>query len=136
MNSKRNKRNAVIVWIIAAATLLAALITVAVISIDHYIDTHTWATVYITGEINSDTSDAFAEEHEYLKGDKISFAGITLKITDITHDGTVTFSVEQGNLYNKSGEAVNSGVITKNELEHYKIDKGTVYLRVIRNRYQ
>lgn len=136
MNSKRNKRNAVIVWIIAAAALLAALITVAVISIDHYIDTHTWATVYITGEINSDTSDAFAEEHEYLKGDKISFAGITLKITDITHDGTVTFSVERGDLYNDYVEAVDSDIITKDENKHYKIDNGTVYIRVIGNRYQ
>ena len=43
-----------------------------------------------------------------------------LVITDITHDGTVTFSVQQGNLYNEAGEDVNTDIIVKGVKANYK----------------
>lgn len=133
---KSMKTKKIITAIIAAVLVLALLTTLFIVSINHYFDTHTWATIYISGEINSDTFDAFAEEHEYLKGDNIEFGNVILVITDITHDGTVTFSVQQGNLYNEAGEVVNTDIIVKGVKANYKLNDGTVYLIVNSNRYQ
>lgn len=133
-NSKKKK--IIITVVIAVLVLVLAAVLLAVIEINKYIDTHTWATVSISGEIHSDTADAFSEQHEYLKGDSISFGNVTLDITDITHDGEVTFSVEQGNLYNNTGEAVTKDTLTKGEMSSYKLDSGTVSLTVTANRYQ
>lgn len=95
--------------IIAAVLVLALLMTLFIVSINHYFDTHTWATICISGEINSDTFDSFAEEHEYLKGDNIEFGNVILVITDI---------------------------IVKGVKANYKLNDGTVYLIVNSNRYQ
>ena len=130
---KSMKTKKTITAIIAAVLVLALLTTLFIVSINHYFDTHTWATIYISGEINSDT---FAKKHEYLKGDNIEFGNVILVITDITHDGTVTFSVQQGNLFNEAGEVVDTDIIVKDVKANYKLNDGTVYLIVNSNRYQ
>ena len=53
------------------AILLAITAIISVHGVKRYIDTHTWATISISGENHSDTYDAFNEEHEYLKKDRI-----------------------------------------------------------------
>ena len=123
--------------IIAAVVLILSFLTASVImSINKYTDTHTWATIRITGEINSDTADSFDEEHEYLKGDNITIGNNILVITDISTDGTVKFSVKQGHLYNESGKTVDSDTIIKKTKSNYKLDNGYVSLTVTDNRYQ
>ena len=132
--SKKRKKAAVAAIIVFA--LLIALAVLLVTELNRYTDTHTWATVSVSGEIHADTDEAFSEAHEYLKGDTVTFGGVTLKITDITHDGTVTFSVQQGELFTQSGEAVSGGSIVRDEKTYYTIQNGTVVLTVTDNRYQ
>lgn len=135
-DAKKSKKKKIIIIFVTVLVLALSAVAVAVAEINKYIDTHTWATVSISGEINSDTADAFSEQREYLKGDRISFSNVILDITDITHNGEVTFSVEQGNLYNEMGEAIGKDTLTKGEKSNYKLDNGTVSLTVTDNRYQ
>lgn len=133
---KNTKKKKIIISVIVVLVSILTTVIFAVVEMNIYIDTHTWATVSISGEIHSDTADAFSEQYEYLKGDTISFGNVILDITDITHDGEVTFSVKQGNLYNDSGEAVSKDMLIKGVKSEYKLENGTVYLTVTANRYQ
>ena len=130
---KKNKR---IIIILAAVFIVAFLIFSVIKSINKYVDTHTWATIRITGELNSDTADSFDEEHEYLKGDAITIGNVILDITDISTNGTVDFSVKQGHLYNEAGKTIDSDNIIKKTKSNYKLDNGYVSLTVTDNRYQ
>lgn len=138
MADEKKTGNKKLIFITVGVILILVLSALLGVSyeIDHYIDTHTWATVRVSGEIDSDTSDAFSEEHEYLKGDRISFGNVILDITDITHDGTVIFSVEQGELFNKAGETISSDELKKGVTSEYKLNNGTVYFMVTSNRYE
>lgn len=137
MKEKISKKKKKIFVIISTVLIVIALIILfAILSISRYVDTHTWATISISGEMNSSPTDAFAYEQEYLKGDNISFGNVILKITDITHDGTVEFEVQQGDLLNSDGESVNDGTLVKNGRADYKLSNGYVSLIVIDNRYQ
>lgn len=128
------KRNKII---IIAVVFLLALITASVIrSVHKYVDTHTWATIRMTAEINSDTPDSILYEHEYLKGDNIVIGNVTLAITKISTDGTVTFSVQQGELYNEAGKSIDADTIFKNAQSNYKLNDGVMSLTVTSNRYQ
>lgn len=137
MEKKCSKKKKNIFVIISVLVIVIALIILfAILSISRYMDTHTWATISVSGEINSFQTDAFAYEQEYLKGDNISFGDIILNITDITHDGTVEFEVQQGDLLNADGETVDTGTLVKNGRADYKLNNGYVSLIVIDNRYQ
>ena len=116
--------------------LLAITVIISIHSINRYIDTHTWATVSVSGESHSDMDDAFFEEHEYLKGERISIADISLLITDIDHSGNVTFKVERGSLSSENGEAVKSDTISRNIKKSYKTDNGYIQLSVTGSRYE
>ncbi len=127
--------------IILIAAIIVVLIVVFIIGffaleVKRYIDTHTWATIRVSGEINSDTAGAFTDEQECLKGDTISFGGIILNITDITHDGTVTFEVQQGDLLNADGEFVSEETLVLGNKADFKWNDGHVSLVVSSNRYQ
>lgn len=135
-DAKKSKKKKIIIIVVTVLVLALSAIVITVAEINKYVDTHTWATVSISGEINSDTADAFSEQREYLKGDSISFGDVILDITDITHDGEVTFSVKQGNMYNESGESVGKDTLTKGVKSNYKLNNGTVSLTVTDNRYQ
>ena len=47
------------------AVLLAITAIISVHGVNRYIDTHTWATISISGENHSDTYDAFNEERRW-----------------------------------------------------------------------
>ena len=136
MNGNSKKRKKLFIAVGCIFALLIALIAVFVAEVNRYADTHTWATVAVSGEMHADTDEAFVESHEYLKGDTIAFGNVTLEVTNITTDGTVTFSVQRGELYNETGEAIQTGSIGKEEPARYKIAQGTVSLTVTDNRYQ
>lgn len=135
MNSKKKKKIFIII-ISAVVIVIALIIVLAILSISRYMDTHTWATISVSGEMNSFPTDDFAYEQEYLKGDNISFGDIILNITDITHDGTVEFEIQQGDLLNADGESVNDGILVKSDRADYKLNDGYVSLVVTDNRYQ
>ena len=113
--------------------LLAVTIGISIYAVNGYIDTHTWAVISVMGESHSDTADAFEEEHEYQKGDSISIGSVSLKISDITHSGDVSFTVERGNLYKKS---IQKDTVSKNIKKSYKTDNGYVQVLVKSARYE
>ena len=125
-----------LIIIIAAVFIIIGIAVFAVWGIQHYMDKNTWATVRVTGTAQSDTADAFEGDQECKKDDTLSFAGVRLRITDIRHDGTVTFSVEQGKLLDENGAAVTSGKLILREKADYKLTNGWVQLTVISNRYR
>ena len=132
----RTKSKKFKIIIIILTVILTFLIVSVIKSVNKYIDTHTWATISITGTINSDTSGSFNYEHEYLKGDIIKIGNVILNITDISHDGTVSFSVQQGELYNEEGETIDADTIFKDAKSNYKLHNGFLSLNVTSNRYQ
>ena len=82
-----------------------------------------------------ETSDAFEEEHEYLQGDRISLGNVTLLITDITHDGDVSYKVEQGRLMDNGGEEITSGILRPDQTAHFRLDNGYVDILITRHWY-
>lgn len=124
-----------LIIIIAAVFIIIGIAVFAVRGIQHYMDKNTWATVRVTGTAQSDTADAFESDQECKKDDTLSFAGVRLRITDIRHDGTVTFSVEQGKLLDESGAAVTSGKLILREKKSYGLTNGFVDMTVTSNRY-
>lgn len=116
--------------------LLSVLGVITFHSIQKYTDTHTWATVAVNGEHHGDTDDAYSDQREYLKNDQLSVGTLTLVITDITHDGTVTFKVKNGELKNQSGAVIEEDILTLNQAKYYQSDKDSFSLRVTSNRYQ
>ena len=130
------KKKIIIISTIVAVFIIIGLIVFGVWEIQQYTDRNTWATIRVTGAVQSDTADAFESEQECLKGDTLSFAGVILRITDIRHDGTVSFSVEQGKLLNENGAAVSSGMLVKKTGTDYRLDNGYVTLTVTSNRYR
>lgn len=126
-------------WIalsIGAVSFVIFGIVFIITSVNRYCDTHTWATIQITGVLETDTADAFEQDEEHLKGDTISVGDVVLKIDKIKHDGTVNFHVEQGKLTDENGEEVKRGTITYHKKEHYHLENGAVQFQVIGKRYQ
>ncbi|MBR1700742.1 MAG: hypothetical protein IJ716_02180 [Lachnospiraceae bacterium] len=130
----KNKKKTIIGLILIC--LLICMVIGAVVSVKHYFDRNTWATILVNGEINSDMSDAFVYEQEYLKGDRITLGTVILEVTHIEHDGTVSFSVKQGNLYDEKGNEIHTGILPRGEKTCYRIKDGQVFLCVTGNRYQ
>ena len=130
------KKKIIIISTIVAVFIIIGLIVFGVWEIQQYMDRNTWATIRVTGAVQSDTADAFEGDQECKKDDTLSFAGVRLRITDIRHDGTVTFSVEQGKLLDENGAAVTSGKLVLHEKADYKLTNGWVQLTVTSNRYR
>jgi len=130
------KKKIIIISTIVAVFIIIGLIVFGVWEIQQYMDKNTWATIRVTGAAQSDTADAFEGDQECKKDDTLSFAGVRLRITDIRHDGTVTFSVEQGKLLDENGAAVTSGKLVLHEKADYKLTNGWVQLTVTSNRYR
>ena len=134
--SIKSKRNKIFIIILAVIFILSFLAISVIMSIKKYHDTHTWATIRITGEINSDTADSFDDKHEYSIGDTITIGNVILDITDISTNGNVEFSVKQGHLYNEERKTIESDNILKNTKSNYKLDNEYVSLTVTDNRFQ
>ena len=101
-----------------------------------YINTHTWATVTIKGELQSDAAGDFELTQEYLQGDTITVGEVTVLITDIGSEGTVDLKVQSGNLYDSEGNQVKKFSINPDKQAHFTMDDGTVNFMVISNRYE
>ena len=101
-----------------------------------YINTHTWATVTVSGEIQSDEEGVFELTQEYLKGDTIIVGEVTLEITDIAHNGVVDMKLQSGELYDSNGNKVKKFSISLDKQGNFTMNNGTVSFQVIINRYQ
>jgi len=101
-----------------------------------YINTHTWATVTIKGELQSDAAGDFELTQEYLQGDTITVGEVTVLITDIGSEGTVDLKVQSGNLYDSEGNQVKKFSINLDKQAHFTMDDGRVNFMVISNRYE
>ena len=134
--STAKKRKRFIIIIITAVLISAFLTALVIISIKKYSDTHTWATIRIAGSTDPASSGSFDYLNEYLKGDSIVVGDVILEITDISIDGTVAFSVRQGDLYNGSGKTIEADTVIKDVKSNYKLDNGAFSLTVTDNRYQ
>ncbi len=132
----KGKIGKIIKILLVLLIVVAALIAFLYGEVLKYTDTHTWATIYMTGTMDSDTADTFSEEHEYLKGEDIVIGTTILRITKITHAGDVTFEVKQGEIKNDSGVIVLVDTISLNESKWYRMSNGNFNLRVTNNRYQ
>lgn len=120
----------------AAVCVLAALTAMGIISMQKYIDTHTWATVAINGTRDAKTADAYSEQHEYLKGDQISVGTLTLTVTGISHAGTVQFTVKNGTLTDAGGNEIKKDVLEENIQKEYTSGDDHFSLCVVSHRYQ
>lgn len=131
-----NKHRKTIAVLISLLAFIIALLAFLVNRFNHYFDTHTWATISISGMIEDETSDAFEQSQECLKGDTISVQGTILYIDKIEHDGTVYFHVKQGEMKNENGELVEKDVLTSHDKKRYRVKNGSIHIEVISNRYQ
>ena len=134
-NQKSKKNMAIKIIVIVVAFIFALLAVSTIGSIKRYHDKYTWAKISVTGKIYSDTSSSFSNEYECLKGDTIPIDDVTLIITNITTDGTVTFSVQKGDLYDESGKKIDDDTIFLNAKSNYKLNNGVVSLTVTNNWY-
>jgi len=131
----KKKRLIIVLIVLAVITGLFAIIMIG--GIKKYIDTHSWATIAVDGAYNkSDISDAFYSQQECLKGDYIGIGSVDLKITDITHDGRVTFEVMMGEVKDESGNIIKKDTLELQNKKGYKIPEGYMQLEVVSNRYE
>lgn len=131
-----NKHRKTIVLLISVFAFIVIFVGFLYIQLLKYHDTHTWATIWISGTVEAETSDAFEQENECLKGDTISAGGVTLYIDRIEHDGTVTFHVKQGEMKDANGELVKKETLTAHDKKRYRLTNGSIQVEVISNRYE
>ena len=110
-------------------------------SIKHYMETNTWATIWITGTVDADTADAFDESREFLKGDTYQLHSTKITIGDITHEGETKLYFEPAVINTDTGEKVSSVVIDKNKgININEVctngDSASWQLRVTGNKYR
>lgn len=136
-NTKKN------IIVILALLLLGVIAFYFVIyrPIIKYEDTHTWATIRVTGAVETEASDVLEESREFLQGDTYQLRSATVSIKDITTAGEVTikFEPEVNNL--DTGELIAEAVIGKHDVLNVQeiCDNGDCaiwQIRVISNRYQ
>lgn len=110
-------------------------------SLKHYMETNTWATIWITGTVEADTADAFDESREFLKGDTYQLHNTKITIGDITHEGETKLYFEPAVVNADTGETVKSVVIDKNKGINIKEvcangESASWQLRVTGNKYR
>lgn len=134
------KKKTIVIIVSVLSILLisfALLITIFLVNpYFKYIDTHTWATVMVSGEIQSDEEGVFELTQEYLKGDTIIVGEVTLEITDIAHNGVVDMKLQSGEMYDSNGNKVKKFSISLDKQGNFTMNNGTVTFQVISNRYQ
>lgn len=71
-----------------------------------------------------------------MKGDTVSIGNVVLRVTDITHEGEVSFKVEQGKLMDSAGNSIDEVTLTKEDNKEFRLDNGYFNITVISNRFQ
>nr|MBQ8252831.1 hypothetical protein [Lachnospiraceae bacterium] len=134
---EKSKRLKILLIAIITIAIIAVLVwLVFIVPISRYFENNTWATIRITGESHTDTDEAFYEDRECLKGDRISMGNISLEITQITHDGEVYFNVVSGTITDDRGNEINQDSLIKGVKKDYTSKDIVFSLEVIGNRYR
>lgn len=130
--------------LVALGVLLILMIGVLLIGIwyaKHYMETNTWATIWITGTVEADIVDAVDESREFLKGDTYRLHSTKITIGDITHDGETELYFDPAVRNADTGEMIKSVVIDKNNgININEVctngDSASWQLRVTGNKYR
>lgn len=137
-NKKRNKVIIILVLIFAGMFMVGYFVFYR--PLVHYCETHTWATVTANGSGYNEYFGENVEFHnteEVLKGDYFDTVYAILYIEEVTHEGTVDFSVYIGCLYDADGNVVASDTLYLNQEKQYYSDKGKcISVCVTSNRYE
>ena len=96
-----------------------------------YRDLNTWVTVAISGTRMTDIADAYYEQQECRKGDKISIGSLTLLVTHVDKNGTLSFEVKHGELANESEEVIQSDELKYEEKKDYRSGNDRFSLYVV-----
>lgn len=126
----------ILITIPAIILLCVLLYNYFIVSISKYVDTHTWATIRVSGEVNTDILMPCEFDQECLQGDTVSIDNVILLVTDITHEGEISFEVKQGNLMDSDGNPIDKVTLTKEKEKEFRIDNGSLSMVVVSNRYQ
>ena len=125
-------------WITLGVLLGFVLICIVILNgqVEEYIDTHTWATVTISGLGENGFSDDYNQQKECRKGDRISIGNVTLLVENVTHKGTVSFSVKQGEFTDESGNVISKDELILKTEKNYRVGNDVFSLCVTSNRYE
>lgn len=138
---KKSRKKKILVVLGVLLIIMVALFIWIWASLKHYMETNTWATIWITGTVEADTVDAFDESREFLKGDTYQLHSTKITIGDITHEGETKLYFEPAVVNVDTGETIRSVVIDKNKginIEEVCTngDSASWQLRVTGNRYR
>ena len=139
VKKKNSKRNIIAMTIIMLIILVFSLFLYK--QVTKYFDTHTWATLQVSGTVMSETADAVEERREFLQGDTYSLHNTEVIIMDITHDGEVTMKFEPAVINSETDEQIETIVIGEKDLLNIKEvcsdgDSASWQFRVVSHRYQ
>ncbi len=138
---KKSKKKKILVVLGVLLILMLAFFIWIWASIKHYMETNTWAKIWITGTVQADTIDAIDESREFLKGDTYQLHSTKITIGDITHEGETKLYFDPAVLNADTGETIRSVVIDKNNGINIKEvcvngDSASWQLRVTGNKYR
>ena len=138
---KKGKKKKVFVVLGVLLVIIVALFIWVWASIKHYMETNTWATIWITGTVEADTVDAIDESREFLKGDTYRLHSTKITIGDITHEGETKLYFDPAVVNADTGETISTAVIDKNNGINIKEvctngDSASWQLRVTGNKYR
>ena len=139
INKKRciavKKRNKLILGITGGVLIAAALLICFFVYADDYALMNTYALVDYSYAADPDTPELKRETPQKAvvlkKYDTIKTGDVILSVTDIDGERSITFSVDQGKLYDTSGEEIKSVTFYGSERKEFKTQKGTALLYVI-----
>ena len=120
-----------IIVCLTAAGLLLGILTGIVLGVMRFRQNqhHYTVTVWLKGAMDNAASSGFAQTSRCSAGDDISFAEVVLRVTKVSGDGTLKFTVEQGSLYNAEKETVKNGTLSCDVNADYRFDGGSVSLK-------
>lgn len=141
MVKKKSIKKKILVVLGVLLIILVALFIWVWASLKHYMETNTWATIWITGTVEADTVDAIDESREFLKGDTYRLHSTKITIGDITHEGETKLYFDPAVVNVDTGETIGSVVIDKNKGINIKEvctngESASWQLRVTGNKYR
>ncbi|MBQ4231673.1 MAG: hypothetical protein II699_00200 [Lachnospiraceae bacterium] len=133
--------------IVSIVLILGVIFTgVVTYGIHDYMLKNTWATLKVTGDdyIETSTDEDYVNpssgivvlEQEYLSHETIKICDTSLYIDKISHDGTIEFTVEDGQFKDESGKQVKKGVFKLGVESNFVIGSDTYTFTVTDNRYR
>lgn len=128
------KKKIILISILIPLVLITTLIVVIYVGLNNYHDRNTWAVVSIEEVSSEETTDKIVPSKDLLKGDTVSLDDVTLEVTNVEHDGTISFRVKNGTLSDESGNQINKMNVKKDEKFCVRTER-TSYVIYVENNY-